>query len=191
MFRAKPAMNVIVVQLLVDSSPDKFKRDKIVDQNRWRLFRLIIAFSISSDQVSKQEYCLTQAVARQLYPLKERRHPCRRFASILLAFSTERRKGRHDAAPLSVLGSHCLARMFREIRESSAVTPEFRKGAFLWMPLSCAKRAKPRGVSELPNAHAGRSTTFQQVLWKTKSPSISTNQKARGAFIVASPARDP
>jgi hypothetical protein len=93
MFRAKPAMNVIVVQLLVDSSPDKFKRDKIVDQNRWRLFKLIIAFSISSDQVSKQEYCLTQAVARQLYPLKERLHPCRRFASILLAFSTERRKG--------------------------------------------------------------------------------------------------
>jgi hypothetical protein len=42
MFRAKLAMNAIVVQLLVDSSPDKFKRDKIADQNKWRLFKLII-----------------------------------------------------------------------------------------------------------------------------------------------------
>jgi len=46
MFRAKPAMNAIMVQLLVDSSPDKFKRDKIADQKKLTLFKLIIAFFV-------------------------------------------------------------------------------------------------------------------------------------------------
>ena len=65
MFRAKPAMNGIVVQLLVDSLPDKSTRDKIIDQNKWRFFKLILASSVSSDQISKREYCLTQAVTGQ------------------------------------------------------------------------------------------------------------------------------
>jgi len=79
----------------------------------------------------------------------------------------------------------------QKISESAWVGQEFEEGAFLWMPLSCAKRAKPRGVSELPNAHAGRSTAFQQVLWKTRSSSISTNPKVRRAFIMVSLSRDP
>ena len=56
MFRAKPAMNATVVQLLVDS----YQTRQIADQNKWRLFRLIIAFSISDEQVSKQELLLAE-----------------------------------------------------------------------------------------------------------------------------------
>ena len=86
---------------------------------------------------------------------------------------------------------HCLAQIFRKFQESAWVAQEFEEGAFLWMPLSCAKRANLRSLSELPNAHAGRSTAFQQVLWKTRSLSISTNPKVRRAFVMVSLSRDP
>jgi hypothetical protein len=164
MFRAKPVMNALMVQLLVDPLPDKFKRDKIADQNKWRLFKLFIAFLSQRTKFRKQEYCLPQVVARQLYPLK---------------------------ISLSGFGTRYLARIFRKIQESARVAQEFKEGAFLWMPLSCAKRANSRDLSELPNAHAGRSTAFQQVLWKTKSPEPFYESEMRSAIIVVAPLRDP
>lgn len=51
------------------------------------------------------------------------------------------------------------------------------------MPLDCAKRGKPRFLSNLRVTPRGLSTAFQQLLWKLKMVSIS-GLEAFGAVLI-------